>query len=117
MTPTCNVIRGGNTMSSAGEFATNAKNMEDLSSPFRETLMQRIGATEKLHHLIYSPAFDTAKFRGEFRRRNAGHHHSARWTHYKSNVVERKNRLLSYLLRRDEPVVFDQVALTPPRVA
>jgi hypothetical protein len=51
-------------MSSAGEFATNAKNMEDLSSPFRETLMQRIGATEKLHHLIYSPAFDTAKFRG-----------------------------------------------------
>jgi hypothetical protein len=51
-------------MSSAGEFATSAKNMEDLSSPFRETLMERIGTTEKLRHLIYSPAFDTAKFRG-----------------------------------------------------
>lgn len=51
-------------MSSAGQFATNAKNIEDLSSPFRETFIERIGATEKLHHLIYSPAFDTAKFRG-----------------------------------------------------
>jgi hypothetical protein len=51
-------------MSSAGEFATNARDIEDLSSPFRETLMERIGMTEKLQHLIYSPAFDTAKFRG-----------------------------------------------------
>jgi hypothetical protein len=39
------------------------------------------------------------------------------WTRYKLNVVERKNRLLTYLERRGEPVVFDQVALTPPRVA
>ena len=38
------------------------------------------------------------------------------WTHYKLNVVERKNRLLAYLERRGEPVAFDQVALTPPRV-
>jgi hypothetical protein len=39
------------------------------------------------------------------------------WTHYKLNVVERKNRLLAYLERRGEPVAFDQVAFTPPRVA
>jgi energy-coupling factor transporter ATP-binding protein EcfA2 len=39
------------------------------------------------------------------------------WTHYKLNVVERKNRLLAYLERRGEPVAFDQVASTPPRVA
>jgi hypothetical protein len=39
------------------------------------------------------------------------------WSHYKLNVVERKNRLLAYLERRGEPVAFDQVALTPPRVA
>jgi hypothetical protein len=39
------------------------------------------------------------------------------WTHYKLNIVERKNRLLAYLERRGEPLAFDQVALTPPRVA
>jgi hypothetical protein len=51
-------------MSSAELFAMSAKNIADLSSPFRETLIERVGATEKLQHLIYSPAFDTAKFRG-----------------------------------------------------
>jgi hypothetical protein len=39
------------------------------------------------------------------------------WTHYKMNVVERKNRLLQYLARRGEPVALDHLALTPPRVA
>jgi len=39
------------------------------------------------------------------------------WKHYKLNVVERKNRLVEYLARRNQPVVFDHVALTPPRVA
>ena len=39
------------------------------------------------------------------------------WTHYKLNVIERKNRLLAHLVRRGEPVAFDHVALTPPRVA
>jgi len=39
------------------------------------------------------------------------------WTHYKLNVVERKNRLLAYVERRGEPVAFDQVAMIPPRVA
>jgi hypothetical protein len=39
------------------------------------------------------------------------------WTHYKLNVIERKNRLLAHLERRGEPIAFDHVALTPPRVA
>lgn len=39
------------------------------------------------------------------------------WAHRKLNVIERKNRLLAYLGRRAEPVAFDHVALTPPRVA
>lgn len=39
------------------------------------------------------------------------------WRHYKLNVIERKNRLIDYLARRGEVVVFDHVALTPPRVA
>lgn len=39
------------------------------------------------------------------------------WDHYKLNVIERKNRLLAYLGRRGEPVAFDHVALTPPRVS
>jgi hypothetical protein len=39
------------------------------------------------------------------------------WTHHKLNVIERKNRLLAYLARRGEPVAFDHVGVTPPRVA
>jgi hypothetical protein len=39
------------------------------------------------------------------------------WSHHKLNVIERKNRLLGYLARRGEPVVFDHVAHTVPRVA
>jgi hypothetical protein len=37
--------------------------------------------------------------------------------HSKLNIVETKNRLLAYLGRRGEPVAFDHVALTPPRVS
>lgn len=39
------------------------------------------------------------------------------WTHREMNVVERKNRLLPYLLRRAQPIALDGVAATPPRVA
>lgn len=39
------------------------------------------------------------------------------WTHYRLNVIERKNRLLTYIERRGEPVAFDHVAQTPPRIA
>ena len=39
------------------------------------------------------------------------------WSHYKMNVIERKNRLLTYLGRRGEAIGLDHVALTPPRVS
>jgi hypothetical protein len=39
------------------------------------------------------------------------------WTHYKLNVIERKNRLLAYLGSRGEPVALDHLAFTPPRVS
>jgi hypothetical protein len=38
------------------------------------------------------------------------------WAHHKLNVIERKNRLLAHLTRRGEPVAFDHVAHTPPRI-
>jgi hypothetical protein len=43
--------------------------------------------------------------------------HQLGWDHHKLNVIERKNWLLFYLQRRGEPVAFDHVARTPPRVA
>lgn len=39
------------------------------------------------------------------------------WSYHGLNVIERKNRLLVYLHRRAEPVAFDHVAHTVPRVA
>jgi hypothetical protein len=39
------------------------------------------------------------------------------WARDKVNVIERKNQLSGYLGRRGEPVAFDQVASTTPRVA
>jgi hypothetical protein len=39
------------------------------------------------------------------------------WDHRNLNVIERKNRLLAHLARRDQPVAFDHAALIPPRVA
>jgi hypothetical protein len=39
------------------------------------------------------------------------------WAHHKLNLIERKNRLLGYLLRRGEAIVFDHVSRTAPRVA
>jgi hypothetical protein len=39
------------------------------------------------------------------------------WTHSRLNVIERKNRLLAYIERRSEPVAFDHVTQTTPRIA
>jgi hypothetical protein len=37
--------------------------------------------------------------------------------HRKINLIERKNRLLAYLLCRGEPIAFDHVSRTLPRIA
>jgi hypothetical protein len=39
------------------------------------------------------------------------------WAHHKLNLIERKNRLLRCLLRRGEPIAFDHVLRTTPRIA
>jgi hypothetical protein len=46
-----------------------------------------------------------------------GLEHRIGWNHGKLSLIERKNRLLHYLELRREPVAFDHVAETPPRVA
>jgi len=76
-----------------------------------------IGKTALLRHLNQSYSMLLCETTSSLRRICDNLELQLGWTHYKRNVVERKNRLLSYLQRRDEPVVFDQVALTPPRVA
>jgi hypothetical protein len=49
-------------MSSVEQFATFAESIGKGQSPFREALAQRISEGENVRHLIYSPAFATAKF-------------------------------------------------------
>ena len=39
------------------------------------------------------------------------------WAHHKLSQIERKNRLLVYLLRRGEPIALDHVSRTTPRIA
>jgi DNA polymerase III delta prime subunit len=39
------------------------------------------------------------------------------WNHFKLDVIERKNRLISYLEKRGQPLAFDHVAQTTPRIA
>ena len=39
------------------------------------------------------------------------------WSHEKLGIFVRKNQLLRYLRTHSDPIVFDQVAETPPRVA
>jgi len=39
------------------------------------------------------------------------------WVHHKFNLIERKNRLLGYLLRQGEAIAFDHVQRTTPRIA
>jgi len=43
--------------------------------------------------------------------------HQLGWTHHMLNVIERKNRLFAHLGKRGEPVAFDHVTQTRPRVA
>jgi hypothetical protein len=45
-----------------------------------------------------------------------GLEHQLDWSHEKLNIIQRKNRLLTYLEGRRESVAFDHVAKTPPRV-
>jgi hypothetical protein len=49
-------------MSSVEQFAASVKCVTELSSPFREAIIDHVSETEAIHNLIYSPSFSTAKF-------------------------------------------------------
>src|SRR5271165_6324851 len=49
-------------MSSVREFAKCAKDVSELSSPFREMLTERLTETEDLKHLIFSPPYGATNF-------------------------------------------------------
>ena len=63
-----------------------------------------IGKTALLRHLNQSYPMLLCETTSSLRRICDNLELQLGWTHYKRNVVERKNRLLSHLLRRDEPV-------------
>jgi hypothetical protein len=50
-------------MSSVEQFAAMGNALENLPSPFREALSQRISTQERVRHLVHSPVFATDKFR------------------------------------------------------
>jgi hypothetical protein len=45
------------------QFPSSAESIFELSSPFRDVLIERVSGRENVKHLIYSPAFGTAKFK------------------------------------------------------
>ena len=49
-------------MSSAGEFPTCIKRLENVPTPFREALSNCIGESESVGDLMFSPAFRAGKF-------------------------------------------------------
>jgi hypothetical protein len=49
-------------MGSVRQFATTAKSITQLSSPFREALVERVCETEEVNHLIFSPVYGPANF-------------------------------------------------------
>jgi hypothetical protein len=76
-----------------------------------------IGKTAILRQLRQVCPFLHCEETSSLRRIADGLERQLGWTHRKLNVIERKNRLLAYLAKRGEPVVFDHVACTVPRVA
>lgn len=76
-----------------------------------------IGKTALLQHMRQQLPMLLCEETSSLRRICDGLERQLGWTHYKMNVIERKNRLLQYLARRGEPVALDHLALTPPRVA
>jgi hypothetical protein len=49
-------------MSSANEFPAHFKHLEDVPTPFRETLSNYVGKSEAVIDLMFSPAFRAGKF-------------------------------------------------------
>ena len=76
-----------------------------------------IGKTALLHHVREFSSILICDDSSSLRRICASFEPQLGCTHYKLNVIQRKNRLLVDLERRGEPVAFDHVIQTAPRVA
>jgi hypothetical protein len=76
-----------------------------------------VGKTALLRHVRQHCPLLICEETSSLRRICDGIEQQLGWSHHKLDVIERKNRLLVHLERRDEPVAFDHVAHTPPRVA
>ena len=76
-----------------------------------------IGKTALLQHLCQSCPLLLCEETSSLRRICDSLERKLGGKHPKMNVIERKNRLLIYLQRRDQVVALDQVALTPPRIS
>lgn len=50
-------------MGSVEQFPSSAESIFELSSPCRDALIERVSQTENVKHLIFSPAFGTARFK------------------------------------------------------
>ena len=76
-----------------------------------------IGKTALLRHIRqYSPLL-MCEETSSLRRICDGLEWQLGWAHQKLNLIERKNRLLVYLLRCGKPAVFDHVSRATPRIA
>jgi predicted ATPase len=108
---------------SSGLFVGRKKEIEQLRAACgarRHVLIvgpAGIGKTALLRHVRQHSPLLLCEETSSLRRICESLERELGWTHRNMNVIERKNRLLSYLARRNELVVFDGVALTPPRVA
>lgn len=104
-------------------FTGREKEMKQLNELYRERKHvlilgnAGIGKTALLWQLRQSCPFLFCEETSSLRRICDGLERQLGWKHYKMNVIERKNRLLTYVQRRGETVVLDHVALTPPRVS
>jgi hypothetical protein len=76
-----------------------------------------IGKTAILRQLRQVCPFLHCEETSSLRRIADGLERQLGWTHRKLNVIERKNRLLAYLTKRGEPVAFDHLSSTVPRIA
>jgi predicted ATPase len=76
-----------------------------------------IGKTALLQHVRQSCPLFLCEETSSLRRICDGLERQLGWKHYKMNVIERKNRLLTHTQRRGQTVALDHVALTPPRVS
>src|SRR6266704_3580774 len=95
------------------------RNLQSLYTQRKHVLllgMRGVGKTALLRQLRQNFPLLICDETSSLRRICDGLERELDWTHRKMNVIERKNRLLTYLRRRGTSVALDHITLTPPRV-